>query len=381
MKNQMLFKSLDQEKILNNIINIITIFTLIVLFLVGVKSLGSSFKMLGGGFVEGLLNTTSNPILALFAGMLATVLVQSSSVTTSIIVGMVASGSLPMSGAIPMIMGANLGTSVTNSIVSLGHIQNKEHFRNAFAAATVHDFFNILTVIVLLPLEILFGFLEKAATNLASVLYGTASSFKFSSPIKALIAPFVKYLKMLITSTLGITGHNGGLVMMILSGVIIIFALSLIVKTMKKLMENNKLELIEKLLSQSGYASILYGAILTFAVQSSSITTSLLVPMAGSGLITLNTILPITIGANIGTTTTAILASLTGNVAGLAIALVHFLFNLSGMVIWYIHPSLRNVPINMSSFLSQVTLKNRIVGISYITGVFFILPFLLTFFL
>ena len=365
-------------ELLNIFINFITVFFFLFLFLIGIKTLGASFKMLDGGFAKGLLNATANPILGIFSGMLATVLIQSSSVTTSIIVGLVASGTLPMSGAIPMVMGANLGTSVTNSIISLGHLQNRKHFRDAFAAATIHDFFNILSVLVLLPLELLTGYLEKTATFLAGMLYGSASSVKLSSPIKAAIKPFAIGIKSFITEILGHKGQIGGVVMMIFSAAIIIFALTFIVKTMQALMENNKGKVIEKLLSNNGYTAILFGAILTFAVQSSSITTSLLVPMAGAGLISLNTVLPVTIGANIGTTTTALLASLTGNVSGLAIALVHFLFNISGMLIWYIHPSLRKVPLIMAEFLADLSQKNRLLSVSYITGVFFILPLLLT---
>ena len=138
---------------------ILMVLVLLFVFLVGISVLGGSFKMMGKDFAIGLLGVTSKPIVALFSGMLATVLVQSSSVTTSIIVGLVASGTLPMNGAIPMIMGANLGTSVTNSIVSLGYMKNQANFRIAFAAATIHDLFNFLTVLVMLPLEMATGIL------------------------------------------------------------------------------------------------------------------------------------------------------------------------------------------------------------------------------
>ena len=110
-------EGLDKSKVLDLILRTLAVVSLLFIFLVGVKTLGSSFKLLGGGFAKGLLNVTANPILGLCSGMFATVLFQSSSVTTSIIVGLVASGSLPLGGAIPMVMGANLGTSVTNSMV------------------------------------------------------------------------------------------------------------------------------------------------------------------------------------------------------------------------------------------------------------------------
>lgn len=367
-----------KNKNLDIIIRIVTVIALLFAFLVGIKVLGSSFKLMGGGFAKGLISVTSNPILGLFSGMFATVLIQSSSVTTSLIVGLVASGALPLTGAIPMIMGANLGTSVTNSLVSLGYIKNQKHFRDAFAAATVHDFFNILTVAVLLPIELATGYLEKTAVYMSNMLYGSVSGFKFSSPIKAAIKPVAGGVKSFVTETLGISGTASGVALAIISALIIITALTMIVKTMKVVVESNKGEIVNNLLSKNGYLAILFGTLLTISVQSSSITTSLLVPMAGAGVLSLRSILPVTIGANIGTTTTALLAALAGNATGLAIALVHFLFNVSGMLLWYVHPKMRNVPLILCEKLADMTLRNRAHGILYITGVFFIFPLIIT---
>lgn len=367
------------NKALDLFLRFLLVTLLLYVFLVGVKTLGGSFKFMGAGFAKSLLTVTANPILGLFSGMFATVLIQSSSVTTSIIVGLTASGALPLGGAIPMVMGANLGTSVTNSLVSLGYIKNGKHFRDAFAAATVHDFFNILTVAIMLPLELTFGFLEKGAVALSGMLYGSASGVKYSSPVKAAIKPAAKGIKSLITDVFAFEGTVAGVTMMLTAAVLIIFALTFIVKIMKVVVESNKGEIIENLLSKNGYISIGFGTLLTIAVQSSSITTSLLVPMAGAGVLSLRSILPVTIGANIGTTTTALLAALAGNVTGLAIALVHFFFNIAGMLIWYVHPKMREVPLRLCEGLANLTLRNRLHGVAYIAGVFFIIPLILTF--
>ena len=80
--------------------------------------MSSGIKGLGGDFATNVMSTTSNPFVALFIGILATTLFQSSSTTSSIIVAMVGGGTLTLSGAVPMIMGANIGTTVTNTIVS-----------------------------------------------------------------------------------------------------------------------------------------------------------------------------------------------------------------------------------------------------------------------
>ena len=210
-------------------------------------------------------------------------------------------------------MGANLGTSVTNTLVSLGYLNDKASFKRAFAAATVHDFFNIISVAVLLPLELATGFIQKMATILSSVLYGSSSGIAYKSPIKAAIKPPVKVLK---TALVDLSADLAPALMIIAAGIIIISALTLIVKNMKVLVESNKSGIIDKVLTKNAIFSILFGVFVTISVQSSSITTSLLVPMAGAGVLTLEAIYPVTIGANIGTTATALLASMTGNIAG-----------------------------------------------------------------
>lgn len=372
-------QAIEPKKVnLDLLVRILKVILLLYIFLVGVSLLGGSFKLMGAGFAKSLLNVTANPILGLFSGMFATVLFQSSSVTTSIIVGLVSSSTLPLGGAIPMIMGANLGTSVTNTLVSLGYLKNQTHFRDAFAAATVHDIFNILTVLILLPLELMTGFLEKTASFLAATLYGSNSTMSFNSPVKSAIKPISNGIINIFTDTFEFSGSFAGIMVAIVAGSLIIFALSLIVKTMKVVVESNKGEIIENLLAKNGYIAIMFGTILTIAVQSSSITTSLLVPMAGAGLLTIESVLPVTIGANIGTTATALLAALTGNVAGLAIALVHFLFNILGFLILYIHPTMRRLPLYFCQTLANQTFKNRATGVLYILTVFFLVPFGLT---
>jgi sodium-dependent phosphate cotransporter len=148
------------------------VFAVLYVFLVSVQLLGTGFKMFGGEFSERLIATTSNPFIGLFIGILATSIVQSSSMTTSTVVGFVASGMLSIENAVPIIMGANIGTTVTCAIVSLGHVTRKEEFRRAFAAASVHDFFNVLAVLVLFPLEIATGFLRRSAQALSGLLTG-----------------------------------------------------------------------------------------------------------------------------------------------------------------------------------------------------------------
>ena len=362
--------------IIETIGRILTLIALLFAFLVGVKILTSGIKMMGGGFAQTLFDVTSNPLLSLLSGMLATALLQSSSTTTSIIVGLVSGGALSLGGAVPMIMGANLGTSVTNTLVSLAYLKDKNSFQRSFAAATVHDFFNILSVLVLLPLELATGILEKLATSASTFLYGSMTGMTYSSPLKAAIKPFAKSAKVFMTQTLGLEGNAAGIGLMLLGAGVTIMALTTVVKVMKVVIERNKGDIIEKLLAKNPYTAIIFGGVVTFCVQSSSITTSLLVPMAGSGLLTLASILPVTLGANLGTTTTALLAALTGNSAGLAIALVHFFFNILGILIWFPIQKMRQTPIILSTKLAELSSKNKMIGFLYIGIVFFGLPLL-----
>ena len=366
--------AVKDQVVLETVKRIVTVIFLLFAFLVGVKILTSGIKLMGGGFAQTLFDVTSNPLLSLLSGMLATALLQSSSTTTSIIVGLVSGGALNLAGAIPMIMGANLGTSVTNTLVSLAYLKDKESFQRSFAAATVHDFFNILSVLVLLPLELATGILEKLATTISGFLYGNIAGMTFSSPLKAAIKPIAKTAKGFITQTLGLEGNAAGIGLMLLGAGLTIIALTTVVKVMKVVIERNKGDIVEKLLAKNPYTAILFGGVVTFCVQSSSITTSLLVPMAGSGLLTLASILPVTLGANIGTTTTALLAALTGNGAGLAIALVHFFFNILGILIWFPIEKMRRTPIILSTKLAELAGKNKMIGFAYIAVVFFGLP-------
>ena len=347
---------------------------LLYLFLTGVELLSGGFKTMGAGFVDGLFEGVSNPLGGLFVGLLATVLVQSSSVSTSVIVGLVASGVVGVDEAVPMVMGANLGTTVTNTLASLGHMRRDMEFRRAFAAATVHDFFNILAVIVFLPLELATGYLSSAASWITEQVIGNSGA-EFNSPLKAAVKMPAGWVKDLL-SGVGAGGNwMGGL--MILIGLAFIFlALAYITRNMRLLVADRVEAAINRTLGAgSGFVAILLGAIITVSVQSSSITTSVLVPLAASGVLTLENIYPVTLGANVGTTITALMASLaTGSPAAVTVAVVHTLFNLSGIALFYPIRALRRIPLRLAAGLADVAAERRSTAIIYAVGVFVVVP-------
>lgn len=347
---------------------------LLYLFLTGVELLSGGFKTMGAGFVDGLFEGVSNPVAGLFVGLLATVLVQSSSVSTSVIVGLVASGVVGADEAVPMIMGANLGTTVTNTLASLGHMRRDMEFRRAFAAATVHDFFNILAVIVFLPLELATGYLSSTAGWITEQVIGSSGA-EFNSPLKAAVKMPAGWVKDLL-SGVGAGGNwMGGL--MILIGLAFIFlALAYITRNMRLLVADRVEAAINRTLGAgSGLVAILLGAIITVSVQSSSITTSVLVPLAASGVLTLENIYPVTLGANVGTTVTALLAALaTGNPAAVTVAVVHTLFNVSGIALFYPIRALRRIPLRLAAGLADVAAERRSTAIVYALGMFVVIP-------
>lgn len=366
---------------LNILAKILLIAFFLYLFLVSIGLMGKAFKGFGAGFAENLIRTTSNPFIGLFIGILATSLIQSSSTTTSIVVGMVGSGVLTVGNAVPIVMGANIGTTVTNTLVSLGHFTRRDEFKRAVSAATVHDFFNLMCVAVMFPLELATGVLQKIATGMSRA-FADFGGVKFTSPIKVATQPVIDFIKHLLIDFSGLSKNAAYILMLVLSIVILFFCLYFIVKLMKALVVKKVEAVLDDVLRKNALIGIMAGVVFTTIVQSSSVTTSLLVPLVAAGVITMEVAFPITIGANIGTTGTAILASFasaaaTGNIAAIVIAFVHFLFNLIGAIFIYPIKIFRRVPINLANSLGDLAHRKRGYAIAYVLGLFFIVPSLL----
>ena len=372
---------------------------------------------------------------------------------------------LAVKPAIPIVMGANIGTSVTNTIVAIGQIANRDQFRRAFAGATVHDMFNLLCVIVLLPLEIASSYLfhlTNAIINSLSLGKGD-KSFK-KELLKKITKPFTNHIiqldkkiiekiaqgdksvadkslikywcdsgkNVLITQQFTVTKnisqgvnsttyvltnitewtnktvkqhtkkcefllHDTGLsdgvvgaIMLVVALVILCCCLIMIVKTLHSLLRGQIAIVIRKTFNSdfpkpfgflTGYVAILVGAGMTILVQSSSIFTSALTPLVGLGIVSLDRVYPLTLGANIGTTATGILAALASDSSrlGLAlqIALCHLFFNISGILVWYPVPCMRRVPLKFARYLGNTTAKYRWFAVAYLVVVFFMVPALI----
>jgi len=409
------------------------------LFICSLTFLSTSFRILGGRNLSKLFSSSellSNPIVGIMIGILVTVAVQSSATSTSIIVALVSAGA-PVKNAIPMIFGSNIGTSVTNTIVSMTQAAEKEMFRRAFAAATVHDMFNWLSVIVLTLIELSTGLLEKTSQIMVDHMveennngtYKMASNsssssstgpdllkpltkpftnlivqvdkkvligWSFQDPMYANVTSILKQVKQNDTSNtylLALLGEQGlgwndvalGIILLIFSLSLLCGCLVALMKILNSMLGTNMAIIIQKTINAeipyvpwlTGYAAMLLGCVITILVRSSSVFTSTLTPLCGTGLVTLETAYPMTLGSNIGTTTTSILASFAAEgrylKPSIQISLVHLLFNIAGILIFYPIPFMR-WPISLAKILGDITADYRWFAGMYLAVMFVLAP-------
>ncbi|CAG5136853.1 unnamed protein product [Candidula unifasciata] len=567
-----------QLRVVAYTLKIILVLGCLYIFICSLDFLSSAFRLLGGetaGKVFQRSDILKNPVAGVMIGVLVTVLVQSSSTSTSVVVSMVGAGILNIKTAIPIVMGANIGTSVTNTIVAMGQIGNRDEFRRAFAGGTVHDMFNWLTVLVLLPVEVITGYLyhlteaivnslplqqDKTANKemlnvitkpfteriiqiskdaIAKIAHGMGNQFDNDQTILKLCcdevspsqccrtrrnnldfiqsgqnytllqkqavckevaqclgkkkpqpspycesipwiygeqqtrittevidcaifkgtnnetkccqskldglsseASHIEKCQMLsscfqsddhiftkvdckaswfnVTEERKVWGQRfsctrwtrdvenytchtecnyllkglyptlnekaiGG-ILLVISLTILCICLVCIVKLLHSLLQGPVALIIKKFINAdlpgccgyfTGYVTILIGAGLTIIVQSSSVFTSTLTPLVGIGVIQLDRMYPLTLGSNIGTTTTAILSAMATSSDSirnaLQIAFCHLFFNISGIILFYPIPALR-FPLPLARFLGNSTANYRWFAIVYILAMFFIFP-------
>jgi sodium-dependent phosphate cotransporter len=271
--------------------------------------------------------------------------------------------------------------------VSFTHVRRQQEFARAYGAATVHEFFKMLTVMVFFPLEWIVwrltgaGFLERASSKLTVVLFsGRAAGRTPTNPIKEAVRPMANAVEWFLDDGLGLSHTVASAVLGILGVVILLVALILMTMVLRSLVVHRVERFFDKVLFRNAGAAFVVGLVLTAIVQSSSVTTSLVVPLAGTGLLTIAQVLPYTLGAAIGTTVTALLASVATSAdtpeqaqVGVALACSHLLFNVFGSMIWY---PFRRVPIGVARWFGDVASRSRRLAVALVLGVFFGVPIL-----
>jgi len=350
------------------------------LFLSAINIMGAGLGVFGrsSDWMERVFAHGENPFIALLGAVLVTVLVQSSSFTTALIITLVAAGQLGLHAAVFAIMGANIGTAVTGVIVALGSIHIRRQFRRAFTAALLHDFFNLLTVAVLFPLEWISSMFDEQGRGLLmrwamrlSELMGLEAEVSPRNPIKIITQPMVDsfmWVGGMVTPTdvaHGITVAAMGLLLMFI-------ALVFMVKNLKGALVKRLEGLFRTVLFRNDGTSYVVGVISTVLVQASTITTAIIVPLAGAGIIPLKRVFAFMLGANLGTTVTGVIAATAHPVAAaVTVALFHVTFNLVGTAIWY---PLQSVPVGAARWYGRLASKSKRYAFLFLFLVFLIIP-------
>ena len=318
-------------------------------------------------------------LVSFVIGILGTALIQSSSSVTSMSVVLVQEGVMPLMIAAGIVHGANLGTSVTSSVVAFAtetrpltgrpledlrtllFAPRSSGFTRAVGAAVVHDLFNIITVTgILLLLELPFGIILRSSEAGARWLAEMTTSSDGLLDLLAVISP-ATYTRPVSLGLLG-AGIPGWALALV--GLPLLFvALKGFSARMKALvMEGVDLtdlpQVGDTLLGRTPLDTFVRGVLVTIAVQSSSATTSMVVPLAAMGLFDVRKVFPFILGANVGTTTTALLAA-TGKLGqpgfheGMTIALCHLELNLLAVVLAVVVPGMSEAVLRAARTLAD----------------------------
>lgn len=329
-------------------------------------------RQIGQEYANEIMRITARPFPALFIGLLATAIIQSSSTVTSSIVAMVASGILSTEAAIPMVMGSNIGTCVTSLIVALGNLGSPKAFKRGFTTASSHVIFNLVSALLFLPLEMKTGILEKISHYLAVKISSWSPLgkgwFLFHDWF---LQPPARFLE-------SVTYHQPVL-MLPLSFILLFICIFSLTALFRFLIAGEPgVKRVTRAL-RSPRLSLFSGMGLTAAIHSSSVTTSLAVMLAATEKISPKKLFPFIMGANMGTTVTALIAAVGRSEAALSIAICHFLFNLFGVLIFFPFPGLRRLPYQMSKWTGLMAMRHLWFGFAGIILLFFALPFLVIF--
>ncbi len=339
-------------------------------FFVSLWVLQTSCTVLGKNYVTDIIGATANPFIGLFIGLLATALVQSSSATISVALIFLSAGLLQLDHAVPIVMGANIGTTLTSSFFAIGYLGNKKQFRKAISAATLHDFFNLFTALVLFPLEYYFQILSISAKYLSKHIFVfTEAQREFFN--------FELATGRVIFRWMGDFFHEYTFVPAIFSFLVLVISFKTFSLTLRNIMVRDKDLSVGDFVFSSHLTALFSGVFITGIVQSSSAVTSIMVPWVVEKRISLKDLFPFLMGVNLGTTITTFIVALGQNEVAISLALVHVFFNLIGILLLYPIKFLRNIPLWCAKKLGRGVWKNQLIGLVYILLIFFLIPYLL----
>ncbi|OWZ21732.1 Sodium-dependent phosphate transporter [Phytophthora megakarya] len=366
-------------------------------FMVAVKFIESGFTVALGCDVKGAFTIANNPLAGLVIGLVSTALLHSSSTITSITVALVSTQGLTIRQGVFIVMGANIGTCVTCIMMAFGQIQTRSRFQRAMETATVHTMFNVWSAFIMFPLEVIFHPLEKLSVLMSNA---KASGGSFTSPVDTVVKPFANLLIRVDTQAIlditsgtkectdemslvsggafeGTSLSDGqiGVIVIVIGFLTMAGSLICFIQMLAMVLLGPTKILVSRMLAFNGYVNILAGAGITFIVQSSTVVTCTLTPMAGLGVFTLEQVYPLILGANLGTCGTALLASLVvGTKQAVAVALTHLWFNMFGIVLFYPIPFTRRPILSWARSIAYFSASWAVVGVLFILVVYLVLP-------
>ena len=387
------------------------------LFFLAIELLGSGMKLSFADMLRDFLaaHTADFTELRSFViGVVGTAFVQSSSTVTSMSVVLAQEGVMPLVIAAGIVHGANLGTSVTSSIVAFATSVPKSTgnllkdgwnllfqprgpaFERAVGAAVVHDFFNIIMVTaILLFLELPFGWILASSEATASWLESRIVSSDWMLDVLAIVSPGT-YTKPVAKGLFhgvewGIAqlgfhppAYAPGIVLVLVGLPLLFWSLRAFSTTMKDVVlagadTDDALSLGDRLLGTNRYDTFLRGLVLTILVQSSSATTSMVVPLAAMGLFKVRRVFPFILGDNVGTTFTALLAATSGLGQpgfheGMTIALCHLLLNAFAVILAWIVVGLPTSILGSADFLAEKAERMPAILLLYLGCLVIVLP-------
>ncbi|OQS05850.1 sodium-dependent phosphate transporter [Thraustotheca clavata] len=376
--------------------HIVLFFLSLYLFMVSIRWLSDGFTLLVACQAKSVFDFSNNSICSLMIGVVAAALLHSQSTVVSITVASVGAGALSLRQAIPIVMGANLGTCVTCILVAFAQVHSRDQFERAMAAATVHDMYNLWSIVVLYPIEVVLHPLEK----LGSAMTRGSGKIAFSSPLDKIIDPFADHLVSLnrtIVQNIVAASGNGttcnetkimlhgsmrnssmttaGTVTLVVGFICLILALVGMVYTMTRLFRNTTSSLLQRVLNFNAYVNILIGLIITMILHSSTAMTSTLTPLAGLNVITMDQLYPLILGSNIGTTASGLLAAVvTGRKEAGQVALANIWFNVFGILLFYVVPATRYPVVHCAQRIGKYSAQWPMVAIIFLLVTFALLP-------
>lgn len=299
----------------------------IYLFVSSIVFIKESVVLMGKDTVREFLGSINDAITGVLAGWIGTALIQSSGAFDSIIVTFVSVGAMSISVSVAIIMGAEVGTTITTQIVSVfGYINDeRKRFEMSFLVAMIHYWYNVCTLLLFFFIEMFTKVFTQIATT-GSLFFSKVSGISAVPSIFNLITPWVRFVIQYIPAWLGF----------IAGCILLVFSL----KNSEKYLSATFATEVSKNLLQSTFGStlrsFLAGLTFTIMVPSTSVMVSILIPLVTTGIIDKSYyVLPYIIGANIGTVFDVMIAALaTGNPAAIGVWLVHLSINIIGACIF-----------------------------------------------